>query len=228
MTRTHAESESNPLDTALIPALDWRDDADRSGQRDIYFDEDGLAAAPCFIEGYDLPARWSSSGVERSFVIAEVGFGTGLNACLTIARWLKDRPEGGTIHYIGIERAPLQRQDVERALARWPELLPVASALRSRWPDPIPGCHRRHFAQWGVTLDFWWGDAACVLEDLASHGRPWVDAWYLDGFAPAREAGPWQQAVYTAMAALSLPGATFPPLRQQEISDAALRLRASR
>ncbi|GIR69239.1 MAG: hypothetical protein CM15mP74_04900 [Halieaceae bacterium] len=46
----------------------------------------------------------------------------------------------------------------------------------------------------GVTLDFWWGDAACVLEDLASHGRRWVDAWYLDGFAPAREAGPWQQA----------------------------------
>ena len=206
----------NPTQTPWTPlsppALDWRDDvpvAQTSG--DIYFStEDGLAESDyVFIEGNDLPARWSSSGVERSFVIAEVGFGTGLNACLTIARWLKDRSEGGTLHYIGVEHAPLQQQDVERALARWPELLPVASALQSRWPDPIPGCHRRHFAQWGVTLDFWWGDAACVLEDLASHGRRWVDAWYLDGFAPAREAGPWQQAVYTAMAALSLPGATF-------------------
>ena len=136
----------NPTQTPWTPlsppALDWRDDvpvAQDSG--DIYFStEDGLAESDyVFIEGNDLPARWSSSGVERSFVIAEVGFGTGLNACLTIARWLKDRPEGGTLHYIGVEHAPLQQQDVERALARWPELLPVASALQSRWPDPIPG-----------------------------------------------------------------------------------------
>jgi tRNA 5-methylaminomethyl-2-thiouridine biosynthesis bifunctional protein len=98
---------------------------------------------------------------------------------------------------------------MRRALGHWPELAPVLSALLARWPDALPGCHRRYFPEWGLTLDLWWADAADALEDLASHGRPWIDAWYLDGFAPSREPGPWQQQLYDAMAGLSRAGATF-------------------
>ena len=62
----------NPTQTPWTPlsspALDWRDDvpvAQHSG--DIYFStEDGLAESDyVFIEGNDLPDRWSSSGAER-------------------------------------------------------------------------------------------------------------------------------------------------------------------
>ena len=178
---------------------------------DIYFStENGLAESDyVFLEGNQLRDRWSTVGLEQPFVIAEVGFGTGLNACLTLAQWLKDRPEGGSLHYVAIEHAPLSPADVRRALSRWPELEPILSSVLERWPDPLPGCHRRRFPKWGVTLDLWWGEADEVLSDLASHAKPWVDAWYLDGFAPSREQGPWQQAVYDAMAALSQSGATF-------------------
>ncbi|GIR69240.1 MAG: hypothetical protein CM15mP74_04910 [Halieaceae bacterium] len=117
---------------------------------DIYFStEDGLAESDyVFIEGNDLPARWSSSGVERSFVIAEVGFGTGLNACLTIARWLKDRPEGGTLHYIGVEpRHCNNRMSSEH----WRAGLSYCPSPQPAKPlaGPDTGCHRRHFAPWG-------------------------------------------------------------------------------
>ena len=103
----------------------------------------------------------------------------------------------------------MKPEDMQRALSHWPDLAPIISTLLARWPDPLPGCHRRHFPEWGITLDLWWADAADALQDLASRGRPWVDAWYLDGFAPARETGPWQQRLYDAMAGLSRAGATF-------------------
>ena len=194
------------------PALNWQEDVPAAAKAgDIYFStENGLAESNyVFLEGNQLRDRWCTVGVEQPFVIGEVGCGTGLNACLTLAEWLKDRPEGGSLHYIAIDHAPLSPADAKRALSRWPELAPILTTLIERWPDPIPGCHRRHCSEWGVTLDFWWGDAAAVLTDLASHGKSWVDAWYLDGFAPSREQGPWQQSVYDAMAALSQSGSTF-------------------
>ena len=202
----------HPWRPLSAPALDWREDAPAATSAgDIYFStENGLAESDyVFLEGNQLRDRWSTVGLEQPFVIAEVGFGTGLNACLTLAEWLKDRPEGGSLHYIAIEHAPLSPADAQRALSRWPELEPILSRVLERWPDPLPGCHRRRFPEWGVTLDLWWGEADEVLSDLASHAKPWIDAWYLDGFAPSREQGPWQQAVYDAMAALSQSGATF-------------------
>ena len=162
-----------------------------------------------FLEGNRLSERWPAQSTDQPFVIGEIGVGTGLNLCLTLAEWLTHQRPGATMHYLGFERAPFRPEDMRRALSHWPELAPVLGALLARWPDPLPGCHRRYFPEWGLTLDLWWADAADALEDLASHGRPWIDAWYLDGFAPSREPGPWQQRLYDAMAGLSRAEATF-------------------
>ena len=178
---------------------------------DIYFSsDDGLAESEyVFIEGNQLHQRWQSLKPHETFTIAEIGFGTGLNACLTIARWLEHRAPDARLHYVGLEHAPLKPADMRRALERWPQLASVLSILLDQWPDPLAGCHRRHFADWGITLDLWWGDAAEVLSDLASHTVPWIDAWYLDGFAPAKEPGPWGNDILHSLATLSRPGATF-------------------
>lgn len=194
------------------PELDWRGEVPVSRTSgDIYFStESGLAESDyVFIDGNRLAERWAQPSSESHFVIAEIGFGTGLNALQTIARWRSQARPGRTLHYLGLEQAPLTRADIERALASWPSLQDSARALLARWPDPLPGCHRRRFPEWGVTLDLWWGDAEDTLDDLASYGQRWVDAWYLDGFAPARETGPWTESVYRSMAALSRNGATF-------------------
>ena len=206
----------NPTQTLWTPlaplTLDWRGDAPVARDSgDIFFSpEDGIAESQyVFLEGNRLSERWPAQTTDQPFVIGEIGVGTGLNLCLTLAEWLTHRRPGTTLHYLGFERAPFRPEDMRRALGHWPELAPVLSALLARWPDPLPGCHRRYFPEWGLTLDLWWADAADALEDLASHGRPWIDAWYLDGFAPSREPGPWQQRLYDAMAGLSRAEATF-------------------
>ena len=84
------------------------------------------------------------------FVISEIGLGTGLNLCLTVAQWLTHRPSGARLHYLGFERAPMRPEDMARALSHWPDLTPIINALLPRWPDPLPGCHRRHFPQVGI------------------------------------------------------------------------------
>ena len=206
----------NPTQTLWTPlaplTLDWRGDAPVARDSgDIFFSpEDGIAESQyVFLQGNRLSERWVAQAADQPFVVGEIGVGTGLNLCLTLAEWLTHRRPGTTLHYLGFERAPFRPEDMRRALGHWPELAPVLSALLARWPDPLPGCHRRYFPEWGLTLDLWWADAADALEDLASHGRPWIDAWYLDGFAPSREPGPWQQQLYDAMAGLSRAGATF-------------------
>ena len=173
----------NPTQTPWTPLapppLEWLGDAPISRDTgDIYFStEDGLQESDyVFIEGNRLRSRWTTHS-EAPFVIAEIGVGSALNVALTCQRWLEERPAGKTLHYIGIERAPMSPGDVRRALASWPLLSPVYGPLLDRWPDPLPGCHRRRFVDWGITIDFWWGEATEILEDLASHGRPWVDAW---------------------------------------------------
>ncbi len=192
--------------------LDWRGNTPvSSAAGDIYFSaDDGLAESHyVFIEGNQLRQRWQSHHGDSPFVIAEIGVGTALNVCLTIATWLKHRQPGCQLHYLGLERAPVRPDDMLRALGGWPELSAVLTPLLARWPDPLAGCHRRRLSDWGVTLDLWWGDADDILSDLSSQATPWVDAWYLDGFAPARETGPWSANIFMAMAALSRPGATF-------------------
>ena len=204
---------SQTLWTPLEPLdLEWQDGVPVARETgDIFFStQDGLAESDyVFLQGNRLRERWRSHTADRPFVISEIGLGTGLNLCLTVAQWLTHRPSGARLHYLGFERAPMRPEDMARALSHWPDLTPIIDALLPRWPDPLPGCHRRHFPQWGLTLDLWWADATDGLQDLASHGRPWVDAWYLDGFAPAKETGPWQAALYGAMATSSRAGATF-------------------
>ena len=178
---------------------------------DIYFSTvDGLSESQyVFVEGNQLPARWHDHDDQQPFVIGEIGFGSGLTACLTLETWRQHRPANRQLHYLAVEQSPLLPQDMRRALAPWPSLTPTLTRLLDHWPDPLPGCHRRCFPDWGVTVDFWWGDASEILSDLASHGRQWVDAWYLDGFSPSTGTGPWCTEVYAGMAALSKPQATL-------------------
>ena len=178
---------------------------------DIYFSTvDGLSESQyVFVEGNQLPARWHDHDNQQPFVIGEIGFGSGLTACLTLETWRQHRPVNRQLHYLAVEQSPLLPQDMRRALAPWPSLTPTLTRLLDHWPDPLTGCHRRCFPDWGVTVDFWWGDASEILSDLASHGRQWVDAWYLDGFSPSTGTGPWCTEVYAGMAALSKPQATL-------------------
>ncbi|WP_309603993.1 tRNA (5-methylaminomethyl-2-thiouridine)(34)-methyltransferase MnmD [Phenylobacterium sp.] len=169
---------------------------------DVYFSaEDGLAEARAvFLAGCGLPDAWQG---RRRFVVGELGFGTGLNGLALIDLWSRTRPPDGRLHIFSVEAHPLVVAEARRALARWPELAPLAERLLAAWPGRASGVHRLEFADLGVILDVAAGEAATALD--AWSGR--ADAWFLDGFSPARNPAMWRDEVLALVAARSAPGA---------------------
>ena len=169
---------------------------------DVYFSaEDGLAEARAvFLQGCDLPQAWTG---RRRFVVGELGFGTGLNILALIELWARTRPPGGHLHIFSVEAHPISAEEARRALSHWPELAGLAARLTARWPGRARGPHRVELPDLGVILDV---SVGAVAEGLAGWcGR--ADAWFLDGFAPARNPAMWRDEVLALVAARSAPGA---------------------
>ncbi|HDY82445.1 MAG TPA: bifunctional tRNA (5-methylaminomethyl-2-thiouridine)(34)-methyltransferase MnmD/FAD-dependent 5-carboxymethylaminomethyl-2-thiouridine(34) oxidoreductase MnmC [Halieaceae bacterium] len=204
--------DNRPWHPVEPASLHWNDAGNPISAEfgDVYYSRDnGLEESRyVFLQGNNLPKRWRHHS-RRHFCIAETGFGTGLNFLLTWQAWRELPEPRPDLHYLSIEKYPLARGDLAKALANWPALESLAAALIDHYPGLLPGQHRVLLEQGRVTLDLWWEDVADALPDLASHGRALVDAWFLDGFAPARNATMWSRQVLYAAARLSHPQASF-------------------
>ncbi|PZQ52214.1 MAG: FAD-dependent oxidoreductase [Rhodovulum sulfidophilum] len=182
-----------------------------------YGDEDALAEKRhVFIEGNGLPARFaeratfpSRRSIARPFQIAETGFGTGLNALAAAIAW---RRAGcaGTLRYTAFEAHPVTAPDMARALAPWPELAPLAAAMVAAWDrgervfslsDPAAGAG----AGGAIEIEVIEGDA----RETVPGWRGRADAWFLDGFSPARNPELWEPALISAIAERCFPAATL-------------------
>ena len=187
------------------PDLDWTGTSPRSRRfDDIYFQPDH-GPEECrhvFLTGNALPRRWQRPG---PFTIAETGFGTGLNFLITWARWRETAPPCAYLDYLSVEGFPLSRSDLDRALSAWPEFAPLAPCLTHQWPPSEAGFHRLNLDRGRVRLTLLFGPVLAVLNELEAR----VDAWFLDGFAPARNPEMWSSEVCRAIAALTAPDGTF-------------------
>lgn len=188
-------------------SIDTSGDAPRApAYDDVYFSaDDGLAESRhVFIEGNDLPTRWADWQALRPFVIGETGFGTGRNILLAWRMFRDAAPAAARLHIVSIERHPLRAEDL---LALWrghPEQADDAARIADQWPALLRGTHRLRLDD-RVTLDLIFDDVATALAGL--DGR--IDAWFLDGFAPACNPAMWSAAVFRGLAAASRPDATF-------------------
>ena len=177
--------------------LTWSDGVPVSNRfGDPYFSLDGGLAetAHVFHQGNDLAAR-----LRDGFQIAETGFGTGLNLLATIALWQSLRRQG-TLRFTSFEAFPLSPRELAQAHAAFPELADTASRLRSHWSTGT-----RQFTLDGVAVHIIEGDARATLP--AWPGR--VDAWFLDGFSPAKNPELWSDDLMTQVAAHTSTGGTF-------------------
>ncbi|MEM8935901.1 MAG: bifunctional tRNA (5-methylaminomethyl-2-thiouridine)(34)-methyltransferase MnmD/FAD-dependent 5-carboxymethylaminomethyl-2-thiouridine(34) oxidoreductase MnmC [Pseudomonadota bacterium] len=184
--------------------LDWGAGAPRSlFFDDIYFSGDGRAESDfVFLRGNDLPARFAQ---KRNFTIGELGFGAGLNFLTTWRAWQRaSKPKEARLHFLSFEAFPLSPEAMQHAHKAWPDLAPLSARLRSALPPPQAGFHQISLDA-GVTLTLFYGDVANGLP--ASEAR--VDAWYLDGFSPAKNPAMWTSDVFAQIARLSAPGASF-------------------
>src|SRR5579864_1652436 len=119
----------------------WEGEHPRSERfDDPYFSRaGGLAEARAvFLAGSGLPDAWAG---RSGFVVAELGFGTGLNVAALLDLWRRARPAGGRLCIFSIDAHPPAVGDAARALAAFPELAEPAAALIERWPRPARGFH---------------------------------------------------------------------------------------
>ena len=177
---------------------------------DVYFSKDNglLETRHVFLNGNDLSERLSNLQPFEYFSVGETGFGTGLNILALWQLWQQVRPNNHShLHAISVEKFPLSKTDLIRALNVWPELKPIADQLIAQYPHPIAGCHRLSFPEEGFSLDLWLGDAQDVFPSMAKTSS--VNAWFLDGFAPACNPDIWEEQVLNHIVRLSGIGTTF-------------------
>lgn len=197
----------NTLESAR---LEWRDGTNPVNQQfdDIYFTADAMGESRyVFLEQNQLPQRWQSP--QALFCIGETGFGTGLNFLLAWQLWQQTQGPESRLHFISVEKHPLRKEDLARALSAFPELSAQAAALVANYPALLCGQHTLHFEQGRITLHLLFGDALDMLHGQLPADPPppqWqgpVDAWFLDGFAPRQNPALWQHQLFSIIRHLS-------------------------
>ncbi|KJY81614.1 FAD-dependent oxidoreductase [Vibrio galatheae] len=176
---------------------------------DVYFSNvNGLEETRyVFLHQNHLPQRWQTYD-QRRFVIAETGFGTGLNF-LAAWQWFKQfrqqHPDAPLqeLHFISFEKYPLSQKDLVKAHQSWPELAEYAQKLQKHYPIAVPECHRIVLEDGLITLDLWFGDIKDCLPKVPVDHLGLVDAWFLDGFAPSKNPEMWNQDLFNGMAKLA-------------------------
>lgn len=197
--------------TASSPLLDWQDGQPVSTRfGDVYFSRDcGLdETRHVFLAHNRLAERWAALPAGGRFVLGETGFGTGLNVLCAWQLWRCCAPAGARLHVISTEKYPIPPDQLARALALWPELAEFSQALLAQYAALGPGWHRFSFDHGAVTLTLLVGDALDTLPQLDAASSA-VDAWFLDGFAPACNPELWSPALFAQLARLSAPGASY-------------------
>ena len=176
--------------------INWRDGVIPVSTRfdDPYFSlNDGLAETRhVFLAGNDLPAR-----LRPGFQIAELGFGTGLNmlAPLSAAQGAL-----GPVHYTSFEAFPLTVDEIAKALDHFPVVRAVAGPFLAAW-----ACGHSQFNLGPLKVTVLMGDARQTLP--LWQGR--ADAWFLDGFSPAKNPELWSDELMTEVAQHTAPGGSF-------------------
>lgn len=170
---------------------------------DVYFSsDDGLAETNyVFLQGNILAERFNTLD---QFTIIETGFGTGLNFLCAAQLWLSIAPAQATLHFISVEKHPLSLHDLVKALQLFPSLQPLAAHLIAQYPQILSEKTISLFNQ-RVKLTLMIGDASQCLSGFQHK----ADAWFLDGFAPAKNPDMWGETLFAQMARLSHTQTTF-------------------
>lgn len=176
-------------------ALEWRDEAIPVSTRfdDPYFSlANGLEETRhVFLRGNRLPER-----LHDGFQVAELGFGTGLNM-LALALIV---PEGMRVGFTSFEAFPMSAPEISRALEAFPQARAIADPFLAAW-----AAGQTRFAFGPLEVEVIIGDARDTL--AAWQGK--ADAWFLDGFSPAKNPELWGEDLMAQVGAHTAPHGTF-------------------
>ena len=154
-----------------------------------------------FLDSTNITGRWKN----EHFTIAELGVGFGINFITTFNAWRNCRFSGQHLHYISIEKYPVQPGDLARCYKQLAIPATLTSYLLEHYPPPIQGFHRIAFDQHNMTLTLILGEALDCLKQCTFS----ADAWYLDGFSPSKNAALWTNDIAREVFRLTCNGGTL-------------------
>lgn len=178
--------------------LEWRDGTLPVSTRfdDPYFSiANGLEETRhVFLQGNDLPARFVPG-----FQIAELGFGTGLNMLAALIAW-RAAGVAGPLRFTSFEAFPMTADQIARALEAFPEARAVAGPFLEQW-----AAGKRVIETNDLRAEIILGDA----RDTLANWQGCADAWFLDGFSPAKNPELWAPGLMAEVARHTAPGGSF-------------------
>jgi tRNA U34 5-methylaminomethyl-2-thiouridine-forming methyltransferase MnmC len=107
---------------------------------------------------------------------------------------------GHALHFTSFEAFPLTADEIARALAHFPEAHAVAGPFLTAW-----AAGKRQFEIGSITAEIIIGDARQTLPNW--QGR--ADAWFLDGFSPAKNPELWSADLMADTARHTAPKGSF-------------------
>lgn len=183
---------------------------------DVYFSKQGgwEESQFVFLEGNEIQRKWEEN--ENSpFRIGELGFGSGLNAFVTLDTWkLSANPT--SVEFVSLEGYPLAINILQSLNESYPNknlwfeklILSYESAIQSWKKNPTDNLWTY---QWDhpnnqnpFTLYVFFGDIKNCLPNF-----PEIHAWYLDGFSPGKNPDMWSFESLTLMREKSVPKTSF-------------------
>lgn len=173
---------------------------------DIYYSsDDGLAETGyVFIQHNQLTKRFSKL-TTPSMTIIETGFGTGLNFFCAAQHFLAHAQRHKQLIFISIERYPLNWQDFQRANQHWGIFEGFVQEMQGAYLQMHPGLNLIKLCHGRIILNLYIGDISDQLKGVQTN----ADAWFLDGFAPAKNSSMWSPNLFSNMSRLSNKNATF-------------------
>lgn len=206
-------AKMNPLFMASAPKPQLQEDdgQENEGLRstqfdDVYFQTNDVLASTThdYLTGNDLSERWTAFASKDTFVVAETGFGTGLNLLLLWRLWQSQKVKPKQLHFISCELYPLNKHQLSVALKGTPELKSQVDVLLKQYPEQRLGFHRFQLAD-DVFVTLMLGDAVACYGQCHTQ----VDAWFLDGFDPKKNPEMWSDELFKQVARLSKTGTTL-------------------
>ena len=157
---------------------------------DIYFDKlnGPKETEHVYLNTNNLTKKFKN---KQKFVIAEIGFGTGLNFLLTWKLWKENRKTNGSLTYISFENAPLSKKDIERVYKKFKKLDGYSSFLLKNIPARCKSTHRIFIKADNINLILIYDDITSLINFNFK-----ADTWFLDGFSPKKNPLVWTDKLF--------------------------------
>lgn len=180
---------------------------------DIYFSSEDPIGESEYVFASAIDEIWHN---RDRFIIAEAGFGAGLNF---LSAFNKFKNSSKFLHYVSIEANPLSREDLAKIYENLGVFKELSDELIKSYPPLIRGIHRLNFKNSRITLDLCFGDINEILPELDFK----ADIWFMDGFAPSKNADMWSEEVFKEVGNLSKLGAILRTYSSARVVKNSLR-----